>query len=257
MKLATWNVNSVRSRLERLLAWIEKYPVDILCLQEIKCRDEDFPTQAITDAGYHQYVFGQKTYNGVAILSKTPPQHVRRGFDDGIDDGQSRFIEAEIGSLRVLNAYFPSGSQVGSDKYAYKLEWMRRLGVYLEKHHRPDEPLVLAGDFNVAMSDKDVCVPDLWSDSVLCCPDVRAALEKIHRWGFTDVFEKHHPNGGIYSWWDYRRLAFPKNDGLRIDHIFATESTAAKCTAAEIDRDERKGKHASDHAPLIATFEGK
>jgi exodeoxyribonuclease-3 len=255
MKLATWNVNSIRARLERLLAWLEKHQPDVLCLQELKATDEDFPGEAIAEAGYRAAVHGQKTYNGVAILSKTEPANVERGIKDRVKDPQARLISADVGGMRVMSAYVPNGAEVGSDKYAYKLDWMRRLRKHLDGHYSPSDRLVLCGDFNVAVDDKDVARPEEWQNTVLCHSDVRDALEKVRSWGFTDVFRKHHPEGGIYSWWDYRMLAFPRNNGLRLDHIFATEPLAACCSLAEVDRDERKGKKPSDHAPVVAVFD--
>jgi len=254
MKLATWNVNSIRARLERLIVWLEKHQPDVICLQELKSTDEAFPGQAIAEAGYHGAVWGQKTYNGVAILSKTEPAEVERGIKDRVKDPQARLISADIGGVRVLSTYVPNGSEVGSDKYAYKLDWMQRLRKYLGRRHSPSDRLILCGDFNVAVDDKDVARPEEWRDTVLCHCDARDALENIRAWGFTDVFRKHHPDGGVYSWWDYRMLGFARNNGLRLDHIFATEPLAARCTSAEVDRDERKGKKPSDHAPVIAVF---
>jgi exodeoxyribonuclease-3 len=253
MKIATWNVNSVRARLERLLAWLEKEAPDVLCLQELKVTGDDFPADAIRTAGYRSAVFGQKTYNGVAILSRTEPQEIERGMG-GADDPQARLIAATVNGIRVISAYFPNGQAVGTEKYDYKLAWMGRLRTYLETRLSPVEPVVLCGDFNVARDDADVARPETWAGSVLCHDAAREALERIRTWGFVDVFRRHHPDGGVYSWWDYRMLAFPKNNGLRIDHVFATEGLAERSTAAAVDREERKGKKPSDHAPVIAVF---
>ena len=254
MKIATWNVNSVRSRLERLLRWLEKTAPDVVCLQELKVTDEAFPYEPIREAGYHAAVYGQKTYNGVGILSRAEPVDVRRGMGDDDDDPQARLLSAEIAGIQIISAYVPNGQSVGSEKYAYKLDWMRRFREYLERRCDPAVPLVLCGDLNVARDDLDVANPARWAGTVLCHRDARDALERIRGWGLTDVFRRHHPEGGIYSWWDYRMLAFPKNDGLRIDHLFVTEPIAGRCTGAEIDREERKGEKPSDHAPLIAAF---
>ena len=254
MKIATWNVNSVRSRLERLLSWLEKTEVDILCLQELKVTEDAFPYDPIREAGYHSAVCGQKTYNGVAILAREEPIKVERGLGDGVDDPQARFIAADVAGVRVISAYIPNGQTVGSEKYEYKLDWLRRLKEHLGARCRPSDPLILCGDFNVALDDSDVANPETWAGSVLCHQDARDALEDVRRWGLTDVFRQHHPEGGVYSWWDYRMLGFPKNDGVRIDHIFATEQLAGRCTGAEIDRDERKGQKPSDHAPVFAVF---
>jgi len=254
MKIATWNVNSVRARLERLLAWLAKVQPDIVCLQELKAREEVFPHEAIREAGYHAAVYGQRTFNGVAILSRVEPHDVRRGMDDGVDDPQARFLGAEVGQIRVVSAYVPNGQVVGSEPYAYKLEWLRRLRAYLARHFTPDAPLVLCGDFNVARDDRDVADPAAWEDSVLCHPSSRAALAELLDWGLADVFRQRHAEGRLYSWWDYRMLACPKNDGLRLDYVLATAPLAARCIEAEIDRQERKGEKPSDHAPVIAVF---
>ncbi len=252
VKLATWNVNSVRARLERLLGWLAKHRPDVLCLQEIKCTDDAFPAEALAAAGYHAAVFGQKTYNGVAILAKEEPRSVRRGLTD--DDADARLISADVVGVRILSAYVPNGREVGSESYAYKLDWLARLREYLERHGSPSQPLVLCGDLNVAIDDKDVAHPEAWADTVLCHPAAREALAHVRDWGLVDVVRKHHPDGGVYSWWDYRQLAFPRNDGLRLDHVYATAPLAGRSTVASVDRDERKGAKPSDHAPVIADF---
>ncbi len=254
MKIATWNVNSIRSRLDRLLQWLAKMEPDVVCLQELKATDEAFPYAAIHEAGYHAAVHGQKTYNGVAILSRSEPLDVQRGLADDIDDPQARVIAARVDDAVIISVYVPNGQSVGSEKWTYKLQWMGRLRHYLERRFDPAVPLLLCGDFNVARDDLDVANPAQWVGTVLCHQDGRRALEDIRRWGLTDVLRTHHPEGGIYSWWDYRMLAFPKNDGLRLDYIFATEPMARRCAGAEIDRDERKGEKPSDHAPVVAEF---
>ncbi len=253
MKLACWNVNSIRARHDRLLAWLERTEPDVVCLQELKVVDEAFPFEALGELDYHAAVYGQKTYNGVAVLSRTKAKAVRRGLGD--DDPQARFLEAKIGSLHVLCAYVPNGQEVGSDKWAYKLDWMARLRAFLDEHHSPSEPVILCGDFNVARDDRDVARPEEWAGSVLCHDDARRAMEAILDWGLVDLFRQKHPDGGVYSWWDYRALGFPKNNGLRLDYVLATESLARKCTAAEIDRNQRKGNKPSDHAPVVVEFD--
>jgi exodeoxyribonuclease-3 len=255
MKVATWNVNSIRSRLERLLHWLDRVRPDVVCLQELKVTDEVFPYEPIREAGYYAAVHGQKTYNGVAILSRSEPEAVKRGMGDNVDDPQARLISAELEGVRIISAYVPNAQVVGSEKYAYKLDWMRRLREHLDSQFEPSAPLILCGDLNVARDDLDVANPEKWAGSVLCHQEARDSLERIWEWGLTDVFRQHHPGGALYSWWDYRMLAFPKNDGLRIDHIFATDPMAKRCTSAEIDREERKGLKPSDHAPVIATFD--
>jgi len=255
MKLATWNVNSIRARQERLLAWLQRVQPDVVCLQELKGTDDTFPYDAILAAGYHAAVLGQKTYNGVAILSKTEPAGIVRGLQDTLDDPLARLISTEIGGVRILSAYFPNGQAVGTEQYLLKLAWMERLREHLQQRYRASDPLVLCGDFNVAPDDADVARPAAWANSVLCHGESRAALERLRQWGLVDVFRQQHPQGGQYSWWDYQRLAFPKNDGLRIDHLFATRPLAARCRSAAIDRQERKGPKPSDHAPVVAEFD--
>jgi len=255
MKLAAWNVNSIRARYERLRRWLEAQEPDVVCLQELKARDEDFPYAELRALGYHAAVFGQKTYNGVAILSRTEPRDVERGLGDDVDDPQARAISALIGGVRVLSVYVPNGGEMGSEKYAYKQEWLRRLRAMLDRRFDPAEPLALCGDFNVAPEPRDVHDPPAWEASVLFHPEARAALEHVRGFGLADTLRLHHEEGGLYSWWDYRMLAFPKNRGLRIDHIFASRPLATRCVSASIDRQERKGKQPSDHAPVIATFE--
>jgi exodeoxyribonuclease III len=252
MKIATWNVNSVRARLDRLLAWLSRVEPDILCLQELKARDDAFPREEIRKAGYHAAVYGQKTFNGVAILSRSESQNVCRGMDDDVEDPQARLIAAEAGGIHVISAYIPNGQCVGTSPYAYKLDWLRRLRAFLERHFTPEMPVVVCGDFNVARDERDVADPATWAETVLYHPTSRAALEELLAWGLVDVHRQQHPEGGFYSWWDYRALAFPRNDGLRLDYIFATAPLAVRCTSAEIDRQERKGEKPSDHAPMIA-----
>ncbi len=255
MLLATWNLNSIRTRQARLLAWLGQHQPDLVCLQELKLPDHDFPRDALRAAGYHAAVHGQPTYNGVAILSRIEPRDIRIGLDDGVDDPQARLISARVGDVRVISAYFPNGEHLASPKYAYKLEWMGRLRAYLDKHHDPAEPLALCGDFNVAPDDLDVARPADWAESVLCHGDARAALEAIRAWGLVDLFRRQHPEGGIYSWWDYRNRAFDRDDGLRIDHVFVTPALAARATASTVDRAEREGEKPSDHAPVVAVFD--
>jgi exodeoxyribonuclease-3 len=256
VNLASWNVNSIRVRRERLLRWLDTNRPDVMCLQELKATEAQFPFDAVRAAGYDLAVAGQKGYNGVAILARAGLglEDVRLGLDDGVEDPTARLISARVGGVRILSVYVPNGQVVGSDKYAYKLEWLRRLRDYVERHHRTSEPLVLCGDFNVAPEPRDVDRPKEWERSVLFHPDVRAALGEVTAWGLRDTFRLHHQEGGFYSWWDYRMLSFPKNDGLRLDLILATEPMASRCTEASIDRNERKGKLASDHAPVLATF---
>lgn len=255
MLVASWNVNSIKARLERALTWLAKVSPDVVCLQELKVTDNNFPFDELRAAGYHAAVHGQKTYNGVAILSRSEPEDIISGFDDDDDDTQARAITARIDGCRILSLYIPNGQSVGSDKWEYKQRWYRRLREFLEREFRTDEPLLLCGDFNVAPTHADVANPEKWADSVLFHPEARAMLQSITDFGLTDTMRIHHVGQGPYSWWDYRMLAFPKGDGVRIDHILATKPMADRCTNAWVDRDERKGKKPSDHAPVLATFD--
>ncbi|MDE0473822.1 MAG: exodeoxyribonuclease III [Gammaproteobacteria bacterium] len=259
MKIATWNVNSINARRERVLTWLRLHRPDVLCLQELKVMDDAFPLEAVEELGYHAAVYGQRTYNGVAILSRAPPRDIEVGMGSGDRDPQARLVAATVNGVRVLSAYVPNGARVGTDKYGYKLDWLRRLREHLEQTASPSEALVLAGDFNVAPRDRDVNQLEDWKDSVLCHYAARGALERIRDWGLCDVFERHNPEGSIYTWWAYQRLAFPRNNGLRIDHIYATESLAECSTDAFVDREARKkgpfSEKPSDHAPVVAEFD--
>lgn len=253
MKVATWNVNSVKARKDRLLAFLQREAPDLLCLQELKVQDPAFPRDEIEAAGYHAAVHGQRTYNGVAILARQPLEDVVIGLGDDVDDPQARFIAARGCGVRIVSVYVPNGGG-GDDRLAYKLAWFERLHRWLKRHCDPSEPLLIGGDYNVAPDERDVARPDEWNDTVLCVPEVRAALQRVVDWGLVDCLRAKHPEGGVYSWWDYRMLGFPKNNGLRIDHILATRTLADRCEAARVDRDERKGKLPSDHAPVICEF---
>lgn len=251
MQLATWNVNSIRARLPRLVAWLEKHRPDVVCLQETKVEDDLFPRAEIEALGYHATIYGQRTYNGVAILSREPAHDVVRGFDDGVDDPAARFLVARVGDLHVASVYVPNGQKVGSEKYQYKLAWLSRLRRWLDARARTGEAWAFCGDYNVAPEDIDVKDVELWRGQIHCSPEERAALAEVRAFGLEDVFRRHRPEPGLYSWWDYRQLAFPKNNGLRIDHVFGTPPFAERTRAAAIHRDERKGKEASDHVPVV------
>lgn len=256
MLVATWNINSLLTRKERLLAWLADRKPDVVCLQELKGVDEKFPYDEIREAGYHAAVFGQKTYNGVAILSREEPAEVERGFGDGVDDAQARLIAATVSGVRILSAYIPNGSVVGSEKYEYKKEWLARLKAFLEGRQLHSQPALLCGDFNIAPAKQDASRPEEWEGSVLLNEEMSAVFHGLLEMGFVDTFRLHQPEGNFNSWWDYRQLAFPKNNGLRIDHILASGPMASRCTAARIDREARKGKKPSDHAPVFAEFSG-
>jgi len=255
MKVIAWNVNSVRTRHDRLLTVLQRHAPDVLCLQELKAEEKDFPLAAINALGYQAVLLGQKTYNGVAILSRSAATDVMRNLSDGVDDTQARLISASIDGVRVVCVYVPNGGEVGSDKYAYKLVWLDRLLAWLDRNHKPSERLVVCGDFNIAPDDRDVNRLEEWNNSVLCAAAVRERFQRLLAWGLVDTFRDKHPEPGSYSWWDYRMLGFPKNNGLRIDFVLATKPLAERCSLAAIDRDERKGQQPSDHVPVIATFD--
>jgi exodeoxyribonuclease-3 len=255
MRIATWNVNSVRARLPRLLAWLELRRPDVVCLQEIKVVDSDFPTAEIEALGYRAQVYGQKTYNGVAILARDEASDVVRGLPGDGPQSDRRLLAATIGGVRVINVYCPNGGEVGIDKYAFKLEWFARLRAFLDATARPEEPVVLCGDINVAPADIDVWDPEQWRDQILCSKPEREAFRNLVAWGFVDTLRLHHPEGGLYTWWDYRMGAFHRGWGIRIDHVLASRVLAPRCVEVVIDRDARKGEKPSDHAPVIATLE--
>jgi exodeoxyribonuclease-3 len=252
MKIASWNINSLRRRQDRLFAWLEATKPDIVCLQETKCRDDQFPVLTLQAIGYHSAYYGEKSYNGVAILAKTEPRDARPSLCGEVVDPQARAIAATIGDVRVFSIYAPNGQAVGSPAYEYKLHWYRRLRDYIAKETSGD--LVLCGDFNVAPEATDVYDPDLWRGAIMCSEDERRALCELYELGLRDTLRLHHNEGGLFSWWDYQMRAFEKNRGLRIDAVLASEDLATKCIAAGIDREMRKGKEPSDHAPVWAEF---
>jgi len=254
MKIASWNVNSVKARRERLLSWLDRHKPDVLCLQELKTVEDGFPSADVFELGYHAVLLGQKTYNGVAILARESPEDVRLNMDDGDGDSESRLISAKVAGVRVICCYVPNGQEITSDKFTYKLRWLDRLIAYLARNHSPAEPLVVCGDFNIAPEDRDCYAPLEWSDSVLCHPAVRERFQQLCAWGLVDTYRLHEQAAGKYSWWDYRMLAFPKGRGLRIDFVLASRALSERCVAVAIDREERKGKLPSDHAPVIAEF---
>lgn len=255
MLLATWNVNSIRARQERLVNFLERHQPDVVCLQELKCEQAILDELELEKHGYQVAATCQKTYNGVAILSKTPLSDVQIGLQDGVDDPQARLIAATVDGIRVISAYIPNGSAVGSDKYEYKLQWMERLRAYLDRNCDPKQPVALCGDFNVAPDERDVHDPVLWAEETLFHPTARAALQRILDFGLVDSFRLHNEEPGFYSWWDYRMLGFPKNRGLRIDLILVSHPLATRVRRSFIDREERKGKQPSDHAPVFVEFE--
>ena len=254
-KAATWNVNSIGVRKDRLLGFLARETPDVLCLQELKCVDEKFPLAEVEGAGYHAVTYGQKTYNGVAVISKEKPVEVVRGFGDGVEDPAARFLVARFPKISVISAYIPNGQEVGSDKYVYKLAWLQRLKTFCERAFKADEAVLLMGDFNVAPHDLDVHDPKAWHEKILCSTPERQALAAVQGFGFTDTFRHLYPDTQQFTWWDYRMLGFPKNLGLRIDLILATKPLIPGLKAVRVDRDERKGDKPSDHAPVIAEMD--
>jgi exodeoxyribonuclease-3 len=254
VRLATWNVNSIRARLPRLLSFLETRAPDVVCLQETKTLDAEFPSIEIRAAGYDAVTLGQRTYNGVAILSRTPMQAPEYGLGDGVEDPQARLVAATVAGMRVASVYVPNGQAPGTEKFAYKLEWLERLLRWVAKVG-PEDSLLLCGDFNVAPEDLDVHDPAAWEGQVLCHPKEREAFRRLIDSGLVDLYRLHHAEGGRYSWWDYRMLGFPKNRGLRIDHVLGTAAVARRCRSAEIDREMRKGREPSDHAPVVVELD--
>lgn len=253
MKLATWNVNSLKVRLPHLLAWLATNPVDVVCLQETKQQDVDFPQAELMAAGYHSVFSGQKTYNGVAILSREPISDVQYGIPDFADE-QKRVIAATINGVRVVCVYIPNGQEVGSDKYEYKLKWLAALQVWLADELKKYPKLALLGDYNIAPEDRDVYDPVGWAGNVLVSEPERAAFRGLLQLGLRDAFRLFEQPEKSYSWWDYRMMAFRRNRGLRIDHILISDTV--NCTVCLIDKEPRKLERPSDHTPVVADIQG-
>ncbi len=254
MKVATWNVNSLGVRLPRLLQWLQQAQPDVLCLQETKIEDSRFPRREIEDAGYTVRYAGQKTYNGVAMLV-----HASRGAVNdvvvalpGFADAQKRVIAATVGTTRIVGFYVPNGQAVDSDKYRYKLDWCAAATAFLRDELARHPALAVVGDFNIAPEDRDVHDPAAWAGQVLCSEAERAVYREWLALGLADSFRLFEQPPATFSWWDYRQLAFPKNRGLRIDHVLLSAPLAARCRACRIDRNARKGEKPSDHAPVVA-----
>ena len=253
MRIATWNVNSVRARLERLLPWLSEKRPDVVCLQETKCEDDKFPRDEIEELGYQIAHVGQKTYNGVAILSRVGLEDVRVGFDG--DLGEARAISAIVGGdTMVLNLYVINGQEVGAPRYHDKLAWLGKLTEHVRATFPMDERVVLCGDFNITFDDRDVYNPERWRERILCSTPEREALASLTECGLTDALRHLHDEGGIYTWWDFRTFGFKKGNGLRIDHFLMSPPALAACTEVEVDLEARGGKKPSDHAPVTATL---
>lgn len=253
MKIATWNVNSLNVRLPHVLKWLAAQQPDVLVLQEIKQVTEAFPAEALADVGYQSVANGQKTYNGVAIISRKSGDEPVLEFPN-FDDPQRRVLAATVDSVRVVDLYIPNGSEVGSDKYAYKLAWLGTLRGFLADEMSRHEKLVVLGDFNIAPADADVHDPEKWGDAILCSPAERQALNELFELGLTDVFRNFEHPEKTFSWWDYRAAGFRRNAGLRIDLILTSAAMTQACTSSYIDREPRGWERPSDHAPVVAKF---
>ncbi|MCD6321219.1 exodeoxyribonuclease III [Candidatus Bipolaricaulota bacterium] len=255
--VATYNCNSIRSRLPLVLRWLREHRPDVLCLQETKVPDEEFPADAFREAGYFVVFRGKKGGAGVAIASLEEPKEVSFGLDDGGPPDEERLIRATVGGIPIVNTYVPQGRSVDHPMFRYKLEWLARLRAYFDRHFSPEEPLLWCGDFNVAPEEIDGHNPRRLVNHVDFHPEARAALERIREWGFVDVFRRHHPNEpGHYTFWDYRvKGALERNLGWRVDHIWATRPLAERSVSAWIDREARRAERPSDHTFLVAEFE--
>ncbi len=257
MKIATWNINGVKARIDTAATWLKAASPDVACLQEIKCRAEMFPVQVFEDLGYNVAVHGQKGFNGVALLSKLPLEEITAGLAGDSDDVQARYLEAVIsvptGVVRIVNIYLPNGNG-GPEKFAYKLAWMERLRKRVKALLAYEEPLIVAGDYNVIPTPEDVYNPDAWVDDALFVPETRAQFQALLNLGLTDAFRACHDEPHRFTFWDYQAGAWPKNQGLRIDHLLLSPQAADRLVACEIDSDPRGWEKPSDHVPIVAEF---
>ena len=253
MKIATWNVNSMKVRLPHVLEWLAANEPDVLVLQEIKQQTEAFPGEALAAAGYQSIANGQKTYNGVAVISRSEAADAVLELPN-FDDPQRRVLAATVDGVRVIDLYIPNGSEVGSEKYAYKLGWLSALHDFLSEEISRHEKLVVLGDFNIAPADEDIHDPVKWGESILASPPEREALRGVLDLGLTDVFRKFEHPEKTFSWWDYRAAGFRRNAGLRIDLILTTDAMTAACTASYVDKEPRTWERPSDHTPVVAEF---
>ncbi len=254
MRIASWNVNSLKVRLPQVLDWLARHQPDALCLQELKLEDANFPAAALAAAGYNCAYSGQKTYNGVAILSRSPAENVVCGID-GYEDPQRRVISADVAGMRLVCAYVPNGQSVDSDKYRYKLGWLAAFSSWLERELARYPRMAVLGDYNIAPEDRDVHDPKAWEGQVLVSPPEREVFRRLIALGFKDSFRLFEQPEKSYSWWDYRMNGFKRNLGLRIDHILLSPELATHCTGSSIDLEPRRNERPSDHAPVIAEID--
>ena len=254
MKLASWNVNSLKVRLPQVLAWLEQQEPDVLGLQETKLPDDRFPCETLREAGYHAVFSGQPTYNGVALLARTEPEDVVTD-PEGLEDEQRRIIAATVDGVRVINLYVVNGKAVGSDKYEYKLDWLERVTRWIGSEMQRYSRVAVMGDFNIAPGDADVHDPEAWHERILCSTPEREALQKMLDLGLNDSLRLFPDQGPVFSWWDYRQAAFRRNLGLRIDLVLLSEGLAKGCSASHIDTEPRAWERPSDHAPAVAELD--
>lgn len=253
LKVASWNVNSLNVRLPHVLAWCDVARPDILALQETKLPDDRFPVGELREAGYYSVYSGQKTYNGVAILSREPATDIVTDID-GLDDPQRRILAATIAGVRIIDLYVVNGSEVGSEKFAYKLHWLEQVTGWLAGELQKYDKVIVLGDFNIAPEDRDVHDPESWHEKILCSTAERQALQRMLDLGLVDTFRQFEQEEETWSWWDYRMAAFRRNMGLRIDLVLASAALAKVCSAAYIDKEPRRQDRPSDHAPAVAEF---
>ena len=254
MKVASWNVNSIRVREQQVLDWLEAEKPDVLGLQEIKMPTDDFPVEAFAEVGYHSAVDGQKTYNGVALLSPVAADNIHCRLPE-FEDEQRRAIAGTYNGTRVINLYVPNGKAVGDEKYEYKLSWLRALSTWVKAELAAHEKVVVMGDFNIAPDDRDIHDPEEWIGKILCSDAEREALNDLMGLGLTDSFRLFEQEEKLFSWWDYRAAGFRRNRGLRIDLLLVSAAVKATCTASRIDKEPRKLERPSDHAPVIVEFD--
>lgn len=254
MKITTWNVNGLRARLVHVIDFLRDHQPDVLCLQETKVEDALFPRAALEDEGYDVEFSGQKSYNGVAILARHRLADVVRGFPDDPPDAERRVLGASIHGFHVLDLYVPNGQDVGTDKYRYKLDWMRRLRAFLDARYAAADPVVVVGDFNVTLDDRDVHDPAWWNGRILCSPPEREAMRNVMAFDLADVTRRFHPEPGSFTWWHYRAGAAFVDDGLRIDYVLCSPPAASRCTGVTVHKELRQRKSPSDHVPVTATF---
>ncbi len=258
MKICTFNVNSIRARVDLLVKWLGKRDNDleVLCLQELKGQEKDFPYSPLEALGYRAEVYGQPRYNGVAVCSRIKPENVQKGFQDPSWDQEKRILTCQVEDIKIINVYFPHGDERGTDKFHYKLKWYGFFQDYLKNNHSPEEPLVVAGDFNVALEDKDVYDPQLLKDTIGTMPEEREALQELIGWGLVDTFRHCYPHQQSFTWWSYLGGGIWKDQGMRIDYIFSTRPLLDRLVDVEVDIWPRRRRKPtpSDHAPVIATF---